>query len=58
MYKRIVLLKSPDTAALSVLLQELHGFPGMFPALCRWKSLPTVATVPLALTRVSFDLYR
>ncbi|MCS5937971.1 Dabb family protein [Klebsiella variicola subsp. variicola] len=33
MYKRIVLLKSPDTAALSVLLQELHGFPGHVPGL-------------------------
>ena len=31
MYKRIILLKSPDTAPLSVLLQELHGFPRRIP---------------------------
>lgn len=33
MYKRIVLLKSHDTTALSALLQELHGFPGRVPGL-------------------------
>lgn len=33
MYKRIVLLKSPDAPAVSTLLQELHGFPGRVPGL-------------------------
>lgn len=33
MFKRIVLLKSPDAAAVSTLLQELHAFPGQVPGL-------------------------
>ena len=33
MLKRIVLLKTQDPAALSALLQELHGFPGRGPGL-------------------------
>ncbi|TFY86701.1 Dabb family protein [Pseudomonas kairouanensis] len=33
MYKRIVLLKTHDKAALSTLLEELHGFPGQIPGL-------------------------
>ncbi|MFD2641891.1 Dabb family protein [Pseudomonas japonica] len=33
MYKRIVLLKSSDAAALSTLLRELHDFPAHVPGL-------------------------